>query len=56
MDHLQQDQRQHIGHRVVTPRLKLQQRLDIVLEVHLLRPQDREDRCRVGRGHHRRAE
>ena len=45
VDHLQQDQCQHVGHRVITPRLKFQQWLDIVLEVHLLGSQDREDRC-----------
>ena len=50
-DHADQQDRKHVGHRVVRAALQLQQRTEMLFETLLLASQDREDRRRVGRGH-----
>ena len=51
LDELDKYDSQHIGHRVVASAFQLQHGTQIVLQVHLLRAQDGEYRCRVRRRH-----
>ena len=53
LDDLDQQDRQHVGHRVVTPALEFEQRAQVLFQAQAARAQDRKDRCRIGRGHHR---
>lgn len=50
-NHADQQDREHVGHRVVRTALQLQQRPEVLFEPLLLASQDREDRRRIGRGH-----
>ena len=49
--HADEQDREHVGHRIVRTALQLEQRPQVLLQPLLLASQDREDRGRIGRGH-----